>query len=179
MLALVTIGIASLALLGGSASAQSSIASSLDVYVFPSQGQEPTKQSQDESECYQWAVKNTGTDPFELQKQVQAAQQQGQTQQQATAQATQGAGVRSAARGAAAGALIGEIASDDPGQGAAWGAAAGAVRGRRRSARAEQQSQQQAEQQVAQAQQLSSEQMAKFKNALSVCLEAKGYMVKY
>jgi hypothetical protein len=40
-----------------------------------------------EADRYQWAVQNTGTDPFELQKQAQAAQQQqAQSSQQATAQ---------------------------------------------------------------------------------------------
>ena len=106
------------------ASQQKSLAATMNVYVFPAQGQAASQQSKDESECYNWAVKNTGTDPFELTKQAQAAQQQ----QAQAAQSAQGSGARSAAKGAAGGALIGAIAGD-AGTGAAIGAATGAVTG--------------------------------------------------
>lgn len=91
-----------------------SLAATMEMYVFPTTGQDSSQQSKDESECYNWAVSNVGTDPFELEKQEQANQQQAQ-------------------------------------------AAA------------------QAEQQAAATQQ----QLNNFKNAFSVCLEAKEYMVKY
>ncbi len=151
------------------------LASTLDVFVFPTEGQAADQQSKEESECYSWAVSNTGSDPFELQK--QSAQQAQQTEQQvAQAQsATQGAGAKGAVRGAAAGALIGEIADDDAGK----GAAAGMVAGRRRSRAASQQAQQQAKEQGAAQQQATAEQVGNFKKAFSVCLEAKDYMVKY
>ena len=102
-----------------------SLASTLEVYVFPAAGQATDQQSKDEAECYSWAASNTGTDPFELEK--QSAQQAQQTEQQAqqAKSATQGAGVKGAAKGAAAGALIGEIYDGDSSQGAAYGAAAG------------------------------------------------------
>ncbi len=155
-----------------------SLASTLEVYVFPAAGQAADQQSKDEAECYNWAASNTGTDPFELEK--QSAQQAQQTEQQvAQAQAaTQGAGVKGAARGAAAGALIGEIYDGDSSQGAAYGAAAGAVASRRRSRAASQQAQQQAKEQGAAQQQATAEQIGNFKKAFSVCLEAKEYMVK-
>ena len=43
------------------APAQKSLASTLNVFVFPTKGQPATQQSQDEAACYQWAVQNTGT----------------------------------------------------------------------------------------------------------------------
>lgn len=151
----------------------------MDVYVFPAKGQEASQQSQDEATCYEWAVGNTGSDPFELSKQEQTDAQQAQADQQAAAQAGQGSGARGALRGAAAGALIGEIANDDASEGAAWGAAAGAVRGRRQGRQAQQQAQQQASAQSEQRSAATEEQLTNFKNAFSVCLEAKEYMVKY
>jgi len=163
----------------GTAAQSQSLASTLDVFVFPGEGQDSAEQSQDETACYQWAVANTGSDPFELAKQEQADQQQAQADQQAAQQTGQASGLRGAARGAAAGALIGEIANDDPGEGAAWGAAAGAIHGRRQGRRAQQQAQSQAAAQGEQREQATAEQVANFKKAFSVCLEAKEYMVKY
>jgi hypothetical protein len=147
--------------------------------VFPAEGQGGEQQSKDEAECYQWATGNSGVDPFELSKQTAAQQEQAVQKEAAVKQDTQGAGARGAVRGAAAGALIGEIASDDAGEGAAYGAAAGAIMARRRARSAQQQAGQQTQQQVAQVQAASSEQLANFKKAFSVCLEAKKYLVKY
>ncbi len=176
-----------LALVGGAAAQQSTasqaqpktLAATIDVYVFPTQGQDASQQSKDEAECYNWAVQNTGSDPFSLMK--QADQQAFQTEQakQQAAQAGTGAGARGAVGGAAAGALIGEIASDDAGRGAAYGAAAGLVIGRHRKRQAKKQATQQVEQQGQQAQQVTAEQIENFKKAFSVCLEAKNYMVKF
>jgi hypothetical protein len=149
-----------------------SLASTMDVYVFPTEGQDSSQQSKDEAECYEWAVGNAGADPFQLTKQKEADQQQAQAEQQAAQQTGKGAGARGAVKGAAAGALIGEIANDDASEGAAWGAAAGALRGRRQGRAAQQQAAEQAEQATV-------EELANFKKAFSVCLEAKDYMVKY
>ena len=158
---------------------QKSLAATINVYVFPSEGQSASQQSMDESACYDWAVQNTGSDPFDLQKQSQQQQQQAAAAEQQIAQAGKGAGAVGAVGGAAAGALIGEIASDDAGKGAAWGALAGAVIARRRTARAKSEASQEVEQQSQQAQQATAEQIENFKKAFSVCLEAKKYMVKY
>ena len=94
------------------------LASTLDVFVFPTEGQAADQQSKDEAECYSWATSNTGSDPFELEK--QSAQQARQTEQQVAQakSATQGSAVKGAVRGAAAGAVIGEIADDDASQAA-------------------------------------------------------------
>ena len=152
------------------ASGQKTLAATINVYVFPQQGQSASVQSKDEAACYDWAVKNTGIDPFQLSKQTQQQQQQAQAQ----AQAAQGQGVKTAARGAAAGALIGGIAGD-AGTGAAVGAATGAIAGRHRRKQAEAQAQAQSQG----AAQYSAEQMTNFKKAFSACLESKKYMVKY
>jgi len=171
---------AALALLAPAALAQQqSLASTLEMYAFPTEGQDAGQQSKDEAKCYQWAVTNTGSDPFDLDKQEAADAQQSQAEMQAAQQTGQGAGARGAVRGAAAGALIGEIADDDAGEGAAWGAAVGAVAARRRGRAAQQQATAQAAQQSEQRQEATAEQMSNFKKAFSVCLEAKNYMVKY
>jgi hypothetical protein len=158
---------------------QKTLAATMNVYVFPTTGQTPELQSQDEAACYGWAVQNTGTDPFELAKQAEQQRQQAEQQSQQAQQVGQGAGAVGAVKGAAAGALIGEIADDDPGKGAAYGAAAGAIRGRRRGRAAQQQATAEVEAQAQHAQQATKEQMENFKKAFSVCLEAKEYMVKF
>lgn len=159
--------------------APQSLAATLNTYVFPSKGQTPSQQSEDESACYQWAVGSTGIDPFEAQKQAQAQQQQAQAQQQQAAQAGQGAGARGAVRGAAVGALVGEIADDDAGKGAAWGAGLGAVSARRHAKATQAQATQQVQAQSQQAQAATAAELDNFRKAFSVCLESKNYMVKY
>ena len=155
------------------------LASTLQIYVFPKQGQDAAQQSTDEAACYDWAVSNSGSDPFKVAEQKEADAKQAEAEQQAAQSAGSGSGARSAVRGAAAGALIGEIADDDAGDGAAWGAALGVVRGRRKGAQQQQQAKQQAAANEEQREQATEEQMTNFKNAFSVCLEAKEYMVKY
>ncbi len=157
----------------------STLASAMDVYVFPTEGQETGQQSQDEAACYEWAVTNAGADPFELQKQSEAQAQQTEQSVAAAEQTGQGAGARGAVRGAAAGAIIGEIVDDDASKGAAYGAAAGAIRGRRQGRAAKEQATQQAAAQGEAQQAATEEQIGNFKKAFSVCLEAKDYLVKY
>ena len=159
--------------------ASNTLASTLDVFVFPTEGQDTSQQSKDEAECYSWAADNTGSDPFQLESDNEQAQAQAEQQVEQTEQATQGAGAKGAVRGAAAGALIGEVSGGDAGESAAYGAAVGAVASRRRSRSANQQAEQQAEQQSAASQQATDEQVGNFKKAFSVCLEAHDYMVKY
>jgi hypothetical protein len=165
--------------LAQSAPSGKTLAATISVYVFPNGGQTPAQQSMDEGECYNWAVTNTGTDPFELQKQAAAAQQQTQQQVQQAQAATQGAGARGAVAGAAAGGLIGAIADEDKSEAAAAGAAVGAIAARRRAKGASQQAAAAAQQSGATTQQATAEQVGNFKKAFSVCLEAKKYMVKF
>jgi len=135
-----------------------SLASSMDVYVFPGAG---------------------GDDPFDLAKQEEANQQQADQEMANAQQPIAGSGVRSGVRGAAAGAVVGEIVDDDAGKGAAYGAAAGAIAGRRRAKRANAEAEQQAAQNAETRQEATAEDLENFKKAFSVCLEAKDYMVKY
>jgi hypothetical protein len=160
-------------------SGQKTLAATINVYVFPNAGQDAARQSKDESQCYSWAVQNTGSDPFQLAKQAEQVQQQGAQAQQQAAQRGRGTGAKGAVAGAGVGALIGEIADDKGGEGAAIGAAAGAIAGRRHARRQQQQASAQAGAQTEQAMAATQEQMLNFKKAFSVCLEAAKYMVKY
>jgi hypothetical protein len=155
------------------------LASTLEVYVFPSQGQESGQQSKDEGECYDWAASNTGSDPFELQKQTAANSQQAEHAKSDAALQQNGAGARGALRGAAAGALIGEIVDDNASDGAGYGAAAGLMRARRKARASTQHAVQEIEKQDSAQQRSTQQQVTNFKKAFSVCLEAKKYMVKY
>lgn len=166
-----------LALAPNSAAQQNSLSSTLEIYVFPSAGQTAQQQNIDEGECYTWAVDNTGTDPFDLARQVQQQQANTDAARQQADRVGEGAAVGGAVSGAAAGALIGAIAGD-AGKGAAWGAGLGALGGAsarreaRRGARAT--VDRQAESQA----RATTQQTDNFKRAFGVCLEAKGYMVK-
>ncbi|MCZ6696376.1 MAG: glycine zipper domain-containing protein [Acidobacteria bacterium] len=169
----------SVAQTGSQPTGQKTLAATINVFVFPTQGQDSQQQSKDEAECYNWAVGNTGTDPFDLAKQAEQNKQQADKAKEDAKKTGQGAGAQGAVRGAAAGALIGEIANDDAGKGAAYGAAAGMIRGRRKGRQAKQQAEQQAGQQAQQAKAATEQSMGNFKKAFSVCLEAKSYMVKF
>ena len=161
------------------ASAGKSLASSMDVYVFPKEGQQADQQSIDEYACYEWATSNSGTDPFELGKQRVAQAEETEEAKAEAAETGRGAGARGAIRGAAAGAIVGEIVDDDASDGAEIGAAAGAISARRKARRAKQQATEKAEQQGEAKEKATAEQLGNFKKAFSVCLEAKDYLVKY
>ncbi|MEO0424204.1 MAG: hypothetical protein AAF184_17835 [Pseudomonadota bacterium] len=155
------------------------LASTIEVYVFPREGQTAEQQSKAEAQCYEFATTQTGTDPFAAAKQSEQEKAAAAREAQAAAEASKGAAIKGAARGAARGALIGEIADDSPGEGAAWGAAAGSRRGRRSARRSQQQAANEAKQQVAQAEQKETAAVEGFRKAFSVCLEAKDYMVRF
>jgi uncharacterized protein YcfJ len=161
------------------ASGQKSLAATMNVYVFPNAGQAASLQSKDEGECYQWAVSNTGTDPFELQKQSAQQAQQTEAARQQAGDAGKGSTTRGALRGAAVGALIGGIADDEWGKGAAIGAGVGAAGGNIRGRRKDQAATAEVDAQAARTQQANQAQLENFKKAFSVCLESKKYMVKY
>jgi hypothetical protein len=179
LIAVVIIACAGVSLAQTQPAQQKTLAATMNVYVFPTTGQAAEQQSADEAACYDWAVQNTGSDPFALQKQAQQSQQQADQAEQQIAQSGKGAGAVGAVGGAAAGALIGEIAGHSASAAAGWGALAGAVVARRRTERAKAEASQQVAEQSAQAQQATAEQIDNFKKAFSVCLEAKSYMVKY
>ncbi len=157
---------------------QKSLAATIGVYAFPGAGQAQAQQSRDETECYNWAVQETGNDPFHLAKQLAEQQQQAAQEQQQAQQSTSGSAVKGAVGGAAGGALIGAIAGN-AGKGAAIGAGVGAIGNR---ARAESQAQQATKQSQASQQaaaRTNAAQMESFKKAFSACLEAKKYTVKF
>jgi len=139
------------------------ISQSLELFLFPTNGQSQQQQKVDEFECYKWAMEQTGIDPLNLPK-VEAEIQTGPT----------GGAVRGAARGAAAGAAIGAI-TGDAGEGAAIGATAGAMRGRRAGKQAQAQQNQQSQANAAAAEE---ETKNTFRKAFSACIEGKGYTVK-
>ena len=126
--------------------------------VYPAKGQGPDKQRLDESECSDWAVKNSGYDPAH----PPAA---------AAAQPAPVTGSGARVRGAAAGATVGAIGGNDVGDAAVKGAVVGGVvrRNKNRAAAA------QANQQAAEAQKAG--QLA-YANARQACLEGRGYSVK-
>jgi hypothetical protein len=155
------------------------LAATIEVYVFPANGQAAEQQSKDEAECYNWAATNTGADPFQLQKDAAAAQQQTQQQVQQAQAARQGAGAKGAVGGAAAGALIGAVADEDKSEAAAVGAAVGAIAARRRAKAGSQQAAASAQQSGAATQQATAEQIGNFKKAFSACLESSKYVVKF
>ena len=128
-------------------------------FVYPQKGQTPQRQSQDQADCQQWAMQQTGINP-------------GMPAQAPPPQQPQSSPLRGAARGAAVGAVGGAIAGD-AGKGAAIGAAGGAMIGGMR--RRDQMQQQQAQQQ--QAQQMQTSQMDTFNRAQATCLQARGYSV--
>ena len=138
--------------------AQSNIAGSLNMYVFPAKGQDKDTQDKDEQYCYKWAVEQSGIDPVNP------------PEVEADPNAGTGAVVGTAARGAAAGAAVGAI-TGSAGQGAAIGATLGAFGGVRRRRAAEAGAEMQAEEQEA-------AMINSFKKAFTACLEGKGYTVK-
>lgn len=159
-------------------SAQRSLAATLNVYAFPSAGQAPSQQSIDESACYDWAVQNSGVDPFKVAHEAYLARQQADQQVQQANTATQGSAAKGALRGALAGVAIGAIAGD-AGKGAAIGAGTGLVAGgASASGRREQAAHQSAQQKAAAARQEAMQQDS-FKKAFGACLEGKKYTVKY
>lgn len=156
--------------------ANSTISSSLGLFVFPAKNQTANQQSTDETYCFGWAKTQTGVDPMSVKPQQPA-------QQASTAEPSSSGGhtVRGAARGAAAGAAIGAVAGD-AGTGAAVGATAGALSGvaARRRAKQDEAAQQQQAQAAAQQQAQASiaQQKATYNKAYSACMEGKGYTVK-
>ena len=142
----------------------STIASSLDLFVFPNDGQDGEQQQADEVSCFKWAKEQTGYDPINP-TQVEAEQ---------VDRSADGTAVVGAAGGAAAGAAIGAIAGD-AGKGAGIGAVAGAIRGRRAKVVGDEIEQQQNNAAAAASE---AKMLDDYKRAFSVCMEAKGYTVK-
>lgn len=99
-----------------SAASMSSMAQS-QLMVFPAAGQSPQQQQQDQYNCHNWSVQQSGYDPSNPGTQNSGPNFGGATRET----------LRGGARGAAAGAAIGAIAGD-AGKGAAIGAVAGGLK---------------------------------------------------
>lgn len=168
-----------LAAFGQSEPSGKTLAATMEVFVFPTEGQDAGQQSQDEVTCYEFATANTGNDPFQLAKQEDTNEQIAEAEMAAAEATPNRAGGRALVRGAAAGAVVGEVTGGDKSESAAIGAAAVAVRGRRQGRAARAEAEEQAEQQAVAREEATAEDLENFKKAFSVCLEAKDYMVKY
>ncbi len=144
----------------------SSIGSSLGLFIFPNDGQDQKQQNADELECYTWAKGQTGYDPMNP-TQIQAGQ---------VDTAGDGTALKGALGGAAAGAAIGAFSyHNDAGGGAAIGAILGGLRAGR--AKKQRDAQQQAQNEAMAKAQM--QQMAEhYTKGFSACLEAKGYTLK-
>src|SRR4051812_26124489 len=151
--------------LGQNTSPTASLNKQLGVYVFPAKDQKPEQQQKDESDCYSWAVTNSGVDPLNMQ-----AVKPDTVKTPSTAQGM----VAGGAKGAAAGVAIGAIAGD-AGKGAAIGAVAGGLKGRKAAKQGEQAQKQQSQNKADNANQA---QIDNFTKAYKACLTGKGYTVQ-
>ena len=156
------LGIAKIAI---AQSPTASLNKKLGIYVFPAKNQNAEQQQKDESYCYDWAIKNSGVDPLNMQ-----AVKPDTVHAPSTAQGM----VVGGAKGAAAGVAIGAIAGD-AGKGAAIGAVAGGLAGRRAAKGSQQAAQQQSQQK---AQSATQAQIDNFSKAYKACLTGKGYTVQ-
>ena len=137
-------------------------------YIYPSRGQSPQQEEIDKSQCYVWAVQQSGFDPAN--PQVAAAPPP------SSPGAPQGGMLRGAAGGAALGAVGGAIGGN-AGEGAAIGAGVGGLFGLVRRARFMEEQQQQQQARMAQQQGAAAQGRANYNRAFSVCMTGRGYTV--
>lgn len=126
--------------------------------AYPAKGQTSQKQVSDDTQCLDWAGRDTGIDPAKV------------AATPPPPAGPKGERLRGAVRGAAAGAIVGEIAHGDAGKGAAVGATTGVVVGGVRSRRRQAAESQQAQASKAQA-------MDKYYRAYGACMQGRGYTV--
>ena len=81
--ALISMALPGLALAQDDTSSQT-LAATMEVFVFPTEGQDASQQSKDEVECYQFATSSMGTDPFDLADQADMNEQLAAAEMQAT-----------------------------------------------------------------------------------------------
>jgi hypothetical protein len=167
----------------GAAAPNSTLSSSLGLFVFPAKSQNSEKQAGDEWSCFGWAKSQTGIDPLNVKPQAAAPAQAAAASSSGSSAA--GTVAKGTVGGAVAGTAIGAIAGNT-GKGAAIGATVGLLGGgvaaKRNSdqAKAQQQlAQQQAETAATQQAEASvAQQKATYNKAFSACMEGKGYTVK-
>jgi hypothetical protein len=164
------------------------VAAQSNVLAYPAKGQSADQAKKDEYECSSWARQRTGFNPSQRPPQVQAYYSDAPRSSGrgfGSGETGQGGVLGDGARGAALGAMGGAIAGN-AGKGAAIGALGGAIfGGAKRSSRQQQEADWHAQQQA----QLQSEQRrldqqyqqqrAQYDNAYGLCLEGRGYQVRY
>jgi hypothetical protein len=137
-------------------------------YIYPAKGQSQQQLEKDKSECYRWAVQQSGFDPMAPPR---------PSSPPPAKESPQGGLLRGAAVGALVGVAGGAIAGD-AGKGAAIGAATGGIFGtirrHRQVSREEEQQQQWAQQENANYQR----QRSDYNRAFKACMEGRGYTVK-
>jgi hypothetical protein len=152
------------------------LASSVGVMVYPSKGQSGDQQAQDEAQCFAWARDQSGYDPMNLPPPPRAPLVSTEHSGDVARGALGGAAV-----GAAGGALIGAIAGNagkGAGIGAATGLLAGGLHAHAQDEREEERDKAQAQARIDEQQAARQELVQKFRRAMSVCLEARGYATK-
>jgi hypothetical protein len=136
-------------------------AAGAEVFVYPKQGQSQERFRQDQYECHNWSISQTGVDPS---RPVAAA---------APPPAASGGAVRGGARGAAVGAIGGAIGGD-AGQGAAIGAGVGAAAGLLRQGSYNRQ----AAASAATSQNQQAADLQRYERAYATCMGGRGYQVQ-
>jgi len=151
----------------GAVLGDSSLASSVGLYVYPEKNQDIELQTRDDYECYGWSKRRTGFDPLKAQVRPQVAESEIESRAGKES-------VKDVAGGAAVGAVIGEIGRDDAGEGAAIGGFLGAIRAYKKNKSYKERQRRQAERNIDAEIQRN---RLDFKNAFSACLSARGYSV--
>ena len=154
------------------------------VYAYPMAGQSLEQQQQDNWECHNWSVQQSGYDPQRPPPGPRVAYAPAPQQSSGVMGLGQGAPVHDAAKGALGGAIFGGIAGD-AGKGAAIGAVTttlfGGIRRQNRQQQ-EQQWQQQQYQQQQYAQQQYEQQIRQlthnYNRAYAACMSARQYQVQ-
>src|SRR3954447_6466613 len=150
---------------GQGSSPTASLNKKLGLYIFPAKDQTKEQQQKDETYCYEWAIKNSGVDPLNMQAVKPDSN---------AVTGREGEVVVGGAKGAAAGLAIGAIAGD-AGKGAAIGAVVGGLKGRKAAKQGEQAQKQQSQNKADNANQA---QIDNFTKAYKACLTGKGYTVQ-
>ena len=153
------------------------LASSAGLMVYPSKGQTSDQQAQDEAQCFSWAREQSGYDPINPPPPPNASLPSSGDHTDDVARGSLGG----AAVGAAGGALIGAIggnAGKGAGIGAVSGLLAGGIRAHDREDRDDERARAQAQANLDEQRAARQELVQKFKRAMSVCLDARGYATK-
>ncbi len=176
------IGLAIAVMIGGAASAPAGAQNA--VYAYPLAGQSLDQQQQDNWECYNWSVQQSGYDPERPPPGPRVAYAPPPQQSSGPLALGEGSMLGDTAKGAAGGALFGAIAGN-AGKGAAIGAVTttlfGGIKRSRRKKQEEEWRRQQYQQQQYQQQQYEQQVQAmshNYNRAYAACMSARDYQVQ-